>query len=126
MIVNESLPPSAPPKAAPHRISAASLHAARAILQLYDLVVKPDGNVKNLRADERCLAILIDITSNVYRAAQLRPELKYWQQRLAAGTATANDIAKFLRKIGVELEYLPNYQDREEEVKMVLPANGRF
>lgn len=126
MIVNESLPPSAPSKAAPHRISAAALHAARAILQLYDVSVKPEGSVKNLRADERCLAILIDITSNVYRAAQLRPELRYWQQRMLAGNATASDIGKFLRKVGVELEYLPNYQEREEEVKMVLPANGQF
>jgi hypothetical protein len=122
MIIAESTLSGIPGKAAPHRISAASLHAARTVMQCFDITVKPDTGVPNLRADVRCLAILIDITTNVYRAAQLRPELRYWQERLRAGTATATDINKFLRKIGIELEYLPNYEDREEEVKVVLPG----
>lgn len=113
------------PTAAPHRISAAALHAARIVLQNYDLVVKTDCGIRNLKADERCLAIMIDVTSGVYRASQIRPELRYWQEQLRAGQATAGQIAGFLRKLGVELEYLPNYENREEEVKVVLPVNGR-
>jgi len=125
MIVNESLPSDTPPKAAAHRISAAALHAARAILQLYDISVKPDASVNNLRPDERCLAVLIDITTNVYRASQMRPKLRWYQDRMRAGKATPTEIGRFLRELGGELEYLPNYQSREEEVKCVLaPLNG--
>jgi hypothetical protein len=122
MFLAENAPSTAPGKSSPHRISAAALHAARAMLQCFDIQVKPDAGIRSLRADERCLAILIDITSNVYRAAQLRPELRYWQQRLQSGTATATDVSRFLRKVGIELEYLPNYENREEEVKVVLPG----
>jgi hypothetical protein len=109
------------PKAPPHRISAASLEAARAILQLYNVTVNPDADVKipNIAADVRCLALVIDLTSNVFHAAQLRPELAYWQRRMQTGTATATDIVKFLRRVGVELEYLPNYEEHEDEVKLI-------
>jgi hypothetical protein len=91
------------------------------MLQCFDVSVKADGNVPNLRADERCLAILIDVTTNVYRVAQLRPEFRYWQERMQNGSATAEDIVKFLRKAGVELNYLPSYEHRDEEVKVILP-----
>lgn len=112
-----------PSQAAPHRISAAALEAARAVLQLYDLTVRAEDaralGLPHLRADLRCLAILIDVTTNVFHAAQIRPELRYWQRRMAEGSATASDIQRFLRKLGVELEYLPNYAERDDEHKLV-------
>ena len=123
MFLASSSPTEPPPvRAAPHRISAAALHAAETILRCYDITLKPDHGVSGLRADVRCLAILIDVSSNVFHAAQLRPELRHWQKMMRAGTATATDINNFLRKVGVELEYLPNYEDRDEEVRVVLPG----
>lgn len=110
-------------QAAPHRISAAALEAARAILQLYDVSVREEDaravGLPHLRADLRCMAILIDVTTNVFHASQIRPELRYWQRRMTEGSATATDIQRFLRKLGVELEYLPNYAEREDEHKLV-------
>jgi hypothetical protein len=105
-----------------HRISAAAWHAANTLLQFYDVQLKPGVSMRGMKADARCLAIVIDLCTNVYRASQLRPEFRYWQERMLSGTATAADIGKFFRKAGVELGYLPTYEEKDEEVKVILPG----
>lgn len=68
--------PDAPPPA--HRISAASLHAARVLLECYTLHVKPNCPVGNLKAEERELAVFLDILTNIHRPWALKERVRYW------------------------------------------------
>jgi hypothetical protein len=101
-----------------HRISAAALHLARNILKEFSLAVRPpetliSGRVDKLQATEAHAAIIIDYATNVFHIALLRPEVRYWQKHLQAGTATAPQIANFFSKILDAFALLP--VDTEEE-----------
>jgi hypothetical protein len=41
------------------------------------------------------------------------------QRLLLEGKLTAQRVAEFLLYVGLELERLPNYENREEEVKLL-------
>ena len=108
-----------------HSVSAASLHAARTVLKNYDFVVRPpellpSGRLDGLEPSEKCIAILIDYATNIFKIAELRPELRYWQRRIFAGTATAPQLAMFLNKILEAFSYIP--KDDESKFTVTLEA----
>jgi hypothetical protein len=105
------------------RVSGAALHAARLILKHYRLTVKREWKEKQpkLEADERCLAIAIDYASGIIHVVNLRPELRYWQQRMSDGTAEPSGIAAFLRNVAETFEKLPRPEHRDDITESVLP-----
>ena len=66
-----------------------------------------------------CAAILIDYASNVFELCLLRPELRYWQERLHAQTATAPQIANFCKKT---LDALAKTQPEYDRVSVGFPG----
>ncbi len=97
-----------------HRTSAAALHAARTVLREYDIAIRPDRQMPNQAADEKCLAIVIDLTTNAYRVCGVRPELRYWQDRMHAGTATPQQIGGFFNAVLEAFESVPVFRDSEQ------------
>jgi len=87
-------------------------------MNAYTMEVRPQeeltsGRVQGIMADERCLAILIDYATNIFEVCKLRPELRYWQERIFHGTATAPQIAAFYRKMIEAFERVPKFSDDE-------------
>jgi hypothetical protein len=114
-----------------HRVSAAALHAARVVLKHYTLEAKPieelpSGRIPNLEATEKCLAIVIDWMSNVFHVANVRPELRYWQERMHANTATAPQIAGFLQRMLDAFAMLPKESVQEARVVTTLETPLEF
>lgn len=110
-----------------HRVSAASLHAARIVLKNYTLVVKPpeslpSGRLDKLEPNEKCVAILIDYATNIFQVVLLRPELRYWQKRLWARTATAPQLMGYFQKLITALEMVPQDTDLKTTITLESPA----
>ena len=87
-----------------HRVSAAALHSAVTLKKSFSFMVRPpeelpSGRVAGLDDSEKCIAIIVDYATNIFELAVLRPELRYWQERLFAGTATAPQIGNFCQKV---------------------------
>jgi hypothetical protein len=79
------------------------------------------GAIPNLVANEAHLSIVIDYTTSAYQVAGIRPELRYWQQRMTARTATAPQLGMFLRKLIESLEKIPDYAP--EQVAQIVEAD---
>jgi len=101
-----------------HRSSPSGLHAAREVLRLYNVTVKRMEDVPGMPpgvlANEVHLSILIDKATNAHLVCAIRPEIRYWQNRLTARTATSRDIDFFLKRVIETLEMVPEYQKNEE------------
>ncbi len=114
-----------------HLISAAALRTARVILQYYDLVVRPpeslsSGRIEKLTNTEAHVAIIIDHATNIYQLASLRPEVCFWQTRLRFGTATAPQLAGFLKKILDAFDTLPKDTIKDESVATTFAQPPQF
>ena len=114
-----------------HLISAAALEAAGNLRKRFDLTVKSQdelssGRVPSIQNDERCLAIVIDYATNVFEVAKLRPELRYWQERLHAGTATAPKIAGYLQRMIEAFDKIPQFAPQEGRVTTTLMSPAEF
>ena len=114
-----------------HRSSAAALRAARVVLERYDLAVRPpeslvSGAIPNLTGGEACLAIIIDHATNVFHLALIRPELRYWQERLFGETATASQIAGFLQRVIEAFDLIPKRRDGEQALTARLDLPPEF
>ena len=112
-----------------HRSSAAALHAARVILENFDLEVippedLPSGRVAGLTASAAHLSIVIDLMTNAFEVAALRPELRYWQKRIFADTATAPQITAFFMRCLEAFEKVP--RGGEEQVASLRPPDTFF
>lgn len=95
-----------------HYVSASALHTARVILASYELTPRPpetlvSGSIPGLTSSEAHVSVVIDFACNVFHLANLRPEMHYWHHRLHDGTATASQIAGFLKKCLAALEAIP-------------------
>ncbi len=114
-----------------HRTSAAALHAARVILRNFNIEVIPpeklaSGRIPNLQNNEACLAVIIDLTTNVFEISALRPELRYWQKHLFAGTASADQIANFFRRCLDAFEKIPrSLEERSVTLETPIEFGGR-
>jgi hypothetical protein len=97
------------------RTSAAALHAARVVMEKNILTLKPpetlsSGAIYSLTASEAHVAILIDSVTSVFEVSLLRPKLRYWQQRVVAGTAEAGQIAYFAKELIDALQKVPGHR----------------
>ena len=107
-----------------HRTSSAALHAARVVLQHYELTVRPPEQIqwnpiRNLQATDVHVAIVIDLVTNAYVVALLRPELRYWQRRLTQGPVDADtpgQVCKFIYKTIEALDSVPKELPSTEKV----------
>ena len=114
-----------------HLISAPALDAAGNILKKYDITVRPpeelpSGRVDKLEANERCAAILIDYATNVFEVSKLRPELRYWQERLFAGTATAPQLGGYLQRLIDAFGKVPKRGAQEAPVMITIASPAEF
>jgi len=114
-----------------HRISAPALHAAVTLKKSYCFEVLPtdrlpSGHLQGLTAQERCLAILIDYATNVFELCLLRPELRYWQDRLFAGTATASQIGAFCKKVLHAYELIPQHSLSSTKITTLFETPPQF
>ncbi len=109
-----------------HMTSAAALHAARTVLREYAIEVRPERRLSNQAADERCLAIVIDLTSNAWRVCEVRPELRYWRERLHHATATAENIGNFFNRVLEAFESVPAHPDDERRIVTTLETPREF
>lgn len=85
-------------------------------MEVMTFQVRPNCAITNLLPDKRCVAILIDLVSNVFQVAQLRPELRYWQKRVVAETADAGQIGYFLSRLIEAVEQM--YFEAEEKARI--------
>jgi hypothetical protein len=53
------------------------------------------------------------------RASQSIPLLRRCHAALKAGKATVEDVGRCFRQVGVFLEYMSRYEEREEETKLL-------
>lgn len=123
VLPNNGFAPEGPtaPKRRRHECSAASIYAARAILNYFD--VQPKKSEKGLvPVNEYNLAATIDVTTNTYRVERLRSNVHHWQKMLKANRATSSDIEQFLRELGVALDSMPHFSDQK---LTLLGYNGR-
>lgn len=99
-----------------HVISAPALRAATGIFQCYEVSWKLSKSVPQPKQ----IAGVIDTTVRLYRAVRLLPVVMEYKRRLARGDMTLQDITSFFKFVGIELEYLPTYEEREEESLVVI------
>jgi len=101
-----------------HRVTAASLHAARVILKAYTLTVKPPervpvGYIAKLTNSENHVATMIDMVSGIYRIAPIRSEVWHWQQKLRFHNAPPAQLAQFLRSFLEVVDMMPHAKAEE-------------
>lgn len=117
-----------------HRTSASALHAARTVLQNYDLTVRPReevpvGYIAKLRNDEAALAVIIDYVTRVFEVAVMRTKLNYWQQRLKTSQPDANlatQIVHFLHELLEAFSKVPKYSPAENSFLMTMQSPAEF
>lgn len=118
----------------PHLISAASLVAARNVQRFFNFtVLAPEEmhgsrELVGLKADDRCIAILIDYATNVHEVTELRPELRHWQEVLHTSSAhdKAGQIAQFLQKVIDKFGMVPQYTKQDELVSATFETPPQF
>jgi hypothetical protein len=106
-----------------YRVSAPALRAARLVLENYDLTVKPRDRVSvgyrpELTNHEKHISIVIDYVSNVKDVCEQRTEMAYWHERLRFGTATAPQLAQYLRRLLEAFDHLP--KPGRDEIAVVM------
>jgi hypothetical protein len=97
-------------------LSKVSREAARFLHHYYEIQRKGKiafGGESKLLLD---LAKLIDSCLQIQRVLEAVPLLKHWLELLKQGKATAEDMKRCLRQIGIQLTYLPMFEDRECEL----------
>lgn len=114
-----------------HRSSAASLRAARIVLEKYNITVRPpeslvSGAIPNLTNSEACVSVIIDYATNVFHLSLIRPELRYWQERLFNSTASASQIAGFLQKVIETFNLIPKRKQEESPMVATLTLPPEF
>jgi len=88
------------------------------ILMEYTLEVRPETGAKGMTAAESHVAIVIDYATNVFKVAEIRPELHYWQHRLTARHAEAPQLAGYLKRVLAAFQQVPQYGPRDQPTKI--------
>lgn len=89
-----------------HRISAASLHAARVLLECYEMRLKPGCGISNLCAEERALATFLDLVTNIHHVASLRHHVRHWSRLEFLQHARQEEILRLLDDLASALDLL--------------------
>jgi len=90
------------------------VESARFLMHYYQLYPR-DGHDYTPDVDRIWLAQAVEAGLGIARAMELVPVARFYCERIKAGQATAKEIRACFRKLGILLEYLPNYADRREE-----------
>lgn len=114
-----------------HRTSAPAAHTAKLVMERYDLEVRPpetlaSGRIDKLQASLAHVATVIDLATNIFHVAMLRPELRYWQERLGTDTATAPQIATFFQKVLDAISLIPRHVQSERTLTTTLESPAEF
>jgi hypothetical protein len=99
-------------------VSAAAWLVARDVLKEYKLELRPDKALVGMTASEGHAAIVIDHATGVYKIAELRPFLNYWQQQLAARKAKPDQLVAFLQRLLETFREVPQYGPHDEPVRV--------
>jgi len=105
-------------KSVVHILSKPAREVSRFIFYYY--FVTPKKKSANEILDRNEVAKLADVSLGLSRAMEILPYLKSTNERLKAGKATPDDIRKFMRELGVHFQYMPVFENREEEQKVLV------
>lgn len=101
-------------------LSRFAILATRAIWQYYTVMPLNPNPADSDYITQLELTRLIDVSLGLRKAVKAIPILRSNMAMLADGSATPGNIKACMRATGVLLEYLPNYEEREEEVKLLV------
>lgn len=100
-------------------LSAASLEAARRLFHYY-FVTLLSGDILPENLHRVAVAKIIDVSLGLAKAMKAAPRVRACLDSLRKGNITPEDVQRYLRTIGILLECLPNYEEREDEVKLLV------
>lgn len=100
-------------------LTAASLEAARRLFHYYFVTII-SGDVLPENLHRVAVAKIIDVSLGLAKAMKAAPRVQTCLDSLKRGNITPEDVQKYLRTIGILLECLPNYEEREDEVKLLV------
>lgn len=98
-------------------LSKAACETSRFVFHYYE--VHPHGHKADEDFDRHQIARLAEVSLGLDRAQNAVPLLAETLGSLEQGKATETDIRICLRKAGVLMQYLPTFEEREEEVKLL-------
>ncbi len=93
-----------------HLVSAPALHAARTLLQNFDVHEKRNVDAGfSVPVNEYNLAVLIDICTCIFRLEPFRKQAGSMAAKVADGTASRDEVVKFLTELSVAFNWMPQY-----------------
>lgn len=100
------------------RLSKASIDATGYIWQFYEVTQL----TKQLPDDLHKLAVakMIEVGLGIYKALAVLPKLRQVLSLLAQGALTEEEIQKYFMVVGILLEAMPNFENREEQTKLLV------
>lgn len=90
---------------------------ARFVFHYYE--VSPRGRTLDDVLDRHRVAKLAEASLGISRAQRILPLLRKTDTQLREGKASQADVVKCLRTVGIYLEYIPGYEERDEETKLL-------
>jgi hypothetical protein len=94
-----------------------AMEVSRFIFHYYSVTPKkglPDPELDRIR-----IAKLADVSLNINRTVQVPDIARNCKTRLLEGSATKEEVQQSFRALGILLEHLPNYEEREEVSKLL-------
>lgn len=93
--------------------------AAKALFEVYQITSKNKRASTDPRITRLEVARCIDVCLGLRQALRVLPLMKRCEAGLVQGKLTLDQVVAHLRELGVRLEYLPNFEDRRDEVKLL-------
>jgi hypothetical protein len=101
------------------KLTRAALDSMQTLYYYYDIQPIKAPAIPNEAVDRIHVAKLIDCCLNVGKALRALPMLRRGHAQLLRGQASAEDLIACLERIRFLFEFLPNYQDHRDEVKLL-------
>lgn len=95
-----------------------SMEVSRYIFHYYR--VTPKKGLPDMDLDRIRIARLAEVSLCINRTLKVPDIARNCKTRLLEGSATKEEIRQSFRALGVLLEYLSNYEEREEESKLLI------
>lgn len=89
-------------------------------LFFYYFVSNKKTQIQEEKINQYQVAKLAEVSLGLSRTMKLVPILKSLLSKLKEGHATEIEIRKCMRETGIILEYLPSFENREEETKLLV------
>lgn len=101
-------------------LTRAAIEATRGLLHYYDIQPKKRRVFWDENTERIEIAKLLDGCLQLNRVIAALPVLRKWRTELEQGRASEEDIKRCLRFVGVMFEYLANYRERDDELKLLV------